>query len=380
MNMKRVSILMMGLCTIPVLLAVAGWNVVFSDGTNLTTRTSTATNALGPTASYVRPAYVSSNNTYSGGTTQAMDQLTATGMVMRGNIALNGNWLSGDGDGEGLFISSAGQLRSAFSNEAPAGAAWANVKSMHYASLGLVGVTGDNNTFGGYRAKGTFSAPTAVQSGDIMFFMFAAGYTTNWTASRAGIYISATENWLATSNGCSMAFSTTPNNGSTTRTTWLQLDGNGGLRMNNMSTTPTTGSGYGVIASSNSEVYVWDGSGNRTLISAENEKGEMVRVTDKPYGGFTETVNLSLLGRMMEDLASGKVVEQYAGKIYSSNSIPVLDWRANEARQEAEVLAAQLQWTPELGAYPKPYAKRPIPLWATEAQKQFDSKYVEAEK
>lgn len=93
--------------------------------------------------------------------------------------------------------------------------------------LGLVGVDGASATFTvdsyangvagagvvfiGRRADGTGAAPTAVQSGENIFFLGSRGYGTSGflTASTGGIQITAAENYTNTAGGTTMSFLTT---------------------------------------------------------------------------------------------------------------------------------------------------------------------------
>ena len=98
------------------------------------------------------------------------------------------------------------------------------------------------------------------------------------------------------------------------------------------------------------------------------------------------------------------------GKIYKRiQSEPTEDWRANESRQAAERAAEIAAWEQADTAHkaevakweaipfankakltpptkeddrpkPEPYQTRPIPTWAAEAQRQFDSKWGAVEK
>jgi hypothetical protein len=79
--------------------------------------------------------------------------------------------------------------------------------STSYANANFAGA------FVGRRARGTMSAPAAVQSGDALVFVGARGYdgTAFTSASRAFILMEASENWTATAQGTRIRFATTAN-------------------------------------------------------------------------------------------------------------------------------------------------------------------------
>jgi hypothetical protein len=79
--------------------------------------------------------------------------------------------------------------------------------STSYANANFAGA------FVGRRARGTMSAPAAVQSGDGLVFVGARGYdgTAFTSASRAFIRMDASENWTATAQGTRIVFATTAN-------------------------------------------------------------------------------------------------------------------------------------------------------------------------
>jgi hypothetical protein len=79
--------------------------------------------------------------------------------------------------------------------------------STSYANANFAGA------FVGRRARGTMSAPAAVQSGDALVFVGARGYdgTAFTSASRAFIRMDASENWTATAQGARIVFATTAN-------------------------------------------------------------------------------------------------------------------------------------------------------------------------
>lgn len=96
-----------------------------------------------------------------------------------------------------------------------------------------VWVTSYTNAVGPYflarRSRGTFAAPTAVQSGDQLSGLFGRGYGASaFGTALVGITIQAAQNWTDAAQGTSIAFSTTANN-ATTPATRMTLDQSGFL-------------------------------------------------------------------------------------------------------------------------------------------------------
>jgi hypothetical protein len=81
----------------------------------------------------------------------------------------------------------------------------------------------------GWRANGTKTSPSAVNSGDVLLRLRARGHNgTDWTESKAVINMKASENWMSTGNGTSLDVQLTPN-GTTSPQTVMSLNGNGDL-------------------------------------------------------------------------------------------------------------------------------------------------------
>ena len=139
------------LCALP---AYAAWNIVLSDGTNLTTRTATATNDLGHTASYAPPAYLASNNSFAGGTTQAFDQVGATNLDVYGTISEGGTLLSSK------YVP---QTRTITINGVE-GTLSSNISFTVVGGDGGDVYTASNNTFAG---ENTFTQPVVVAYGTV---------------------------------------------------------------------------------------------------------------------------------------------------------------------------------------------------------------------
>ena len=75
------------------------------------------------------------------------------------------------------------------------------------------------------RARSESGSPAAVQNSDVIgFFSFRGWNGTGWTGTKAGISVTATEDWSETQNGNLVTISHTPN-GSNTLTAALQIKG-----------------------------------------------------------------------------------------------------------------------------------------------------------
>jgi hypothetical protein len=86
--------------------------------------------------------------------------------------------------------------------------------------------------FVGRRARGTMSAPAAVQSGDALVLIGARGYDgTDFTsASRAFIRMNASENWTPTAQGTQIVLATTAN-GTTSTAARVVIQGSGDVEV-----------------------------------------------------------------------------------------------------------------------------------------------------
>ena len=92
----------------------------------------------------------------------------------------------------------------------------------------LTSITNTGNQAAQYvqqRARSNSGNPAAVESGDVIgFFSFRGWDGTDWTGTKAGISVTATEDWSETENGNLITISHTPN-GSDTLTAALQIKG-----------------------------------------------------------------------------------------------------------------------------------------------------------
>jgi len=102
------------------------------------------------------------------------------------------------------------------------------------------------------RARGSISAPSAVQSGDAIGGVWARGYGTTGFAGtgRGSVMFYATQNWTDTAHGTASEFATTAN-GSTSRSRTLYLDQDGSVTFNRIGTTASAANAYLDSASSN---------------------------------------------------------------------------------------------------------------------------------
>jgi hypothetical protein len=94
-----------------------------------------------------------------------------------------------------------------------------------------------NSAIVGSRARGTSAAPAAVQSGDALVGFLGRGYGgTNFSGTRGGMFVSASENWTNTAQGTRLNFNTTTN-GTITPGTRMTIDNTGNVGIG--TTTPS---------------------------------------------------------------------------------------------------------------------------------------------
>ncbi len=93
----------------------------------------------------------------------------------------------------------------------------------------LTSITNTGNQAAQYvqqRARSDSGSPAAVESGDVIgMFSFRGWHGSGWTGTKAGITVTATEDWSTSSNGNLVTISHTPN-GSSALTPALQIKGN----------------------------------------------------------------------------------------------------------------------------------------------------------
>jgi hypothetical protein len=106
-------------------------------------------------------------------------------------------------------------------------------------------MTSYTNAVGPYylarRSRGTFGAPTAVQSGDALAGFYGQGYgaTAFGPAFTGGMTVQAAQNWTDTAQGTALTFTTTAI-GATSPTTRMTIDATGNLGIGT-TTTPAAG-------------------------------------------------------------------------------------------------------------------------------------------
>ena len=139
------------------------------------------------------------------------------------NLATNGYWISNDGDNEGIYIDESGNV--GIGTASP-------TQMLEVANDGNTNIaaTRYSNDVGGsafvlQKARGTQSAPAAVQAGDAIFNLSAAGYTSggSFKLNATTIQAYAAEGFTAIANGAYLTFNTTPI-GSTTRAERVRID------------------------------------------------------------------------------------------------------------------------------------------------------------
>lgn len=111
-----------------------------------------------------------------------------------------------------------------------------NTERVHIRAAGVSGTIGQP-VFGLFSARGTYSTPTSVQTGDPLGYYQLGGYDGSGWIRGAWIQGIAAENYSSTNRGTSISFSTTPV-GSTTIGEVMRLSGNGNVGVG--TTSPNT--------------------------------------------------------------------------------------------------------------------------------------------
>lgn len=138
--------------------------------------------------------------------------------------------------------------------------------------------------FRGFAVRGTFAAPSQVQSGDVLAGFSGSGEWANktnpfWVSgdSRGSMRVVATENWTGVSNnGTALVFSTTPL-ASATMAEAARLDGNGLLGIG------TSAANFGITLSKNNPIPSGTGRQGIAINTYENATG----LTGSGYRAFT---------------------------------------------------------------------------------------------
>jgi|GEM_PF-2155838 len=178
-----------------------------------------------------------------GGGSGSGDFLASGTVPMTGNFRLSGNYLSNDGDSEGLRVSNNGNVAIGATSPTSRLLISRNTAqpsiSFNNALLNVVG--GDSefaiiNTdsyaseplFIQRRANGTLSAPSAVQAYQNILQVLGYGYGTSAfsASSRVAMIGSAQEDWTNSAHGSMLSFWTTPN-GSTSMAERVRIHNTG---------------------------------------------------------------------------------------------------------------------------------------------------------
>ena len=119
------------------------------------------------------------------------------------NIILSGNYLSGDGGDEGVFVTSIGNV--GIGTTSPA-------TSLEIEGSTVMVTRNINNDLPSYlvlrKSRGTSSSPTAVASNDALGRILAQGYDGNSYPNGSSILLRATQNWTDSATGSSIEFYT----------------------------------------------------------------------------------------------------------------------------------------------------------------------------
>lgn len=112
------------------------------------------------------------------------------------------------------------------------------------------------------RARGTNTAPTAVQSGDVLGNQYFGGHDGTIFSDNVRILSSATENWSATNHGTGVSFRTTKNGAAEVIAERMNIDSNGNLNI-------TTQAHVGILSTVNNDLGT-DVSGNMLGVATED--------------------------------------------------------------------------------------------------------------
>lgn len=331
-------------------------HIVLYDGTNLYTSTTTAYTNLGSVN------LAATNSDALGGVAAGSHFLNDGTRQLTGNVRLNGNWLSGDGDGEGITVDSAGLVTI---NGYPS---WPDTFRQVFGSK--IDAYQCTNAAGGtsfnlYRAGGTYTTPGVASNAYNGAFNLRAWDGYAWRiAGQLMFELSATATSNSTPGQISM-LTVPPAGGAYKYALTVQSDRS--VLLYNVSGGPATPSGGALLYATNAEMWVMDGSGNKTQISPHNDRGEWTPVSENVYSGVRELVNQTILAKAIESLLP--MDSPYKGKVYSVvTNTPTANWNDDQARFEAERNAAIARWdaTPVAdreGPRPEPYVKKPEPDW-----------------
>lgn len=345
---------------------------------------------------------LASNNTFAAGTTQSFDSATVTNLTMQGgNIALGSGYLSGDGGNEGVSVDSSGNVRVLYAaphTDYRRTLASSSTLTQESASNGVASAP----YFMVRRYSGSISAPGPT-SNTYFGVMGLQGHDGVNVRNGAQVYYTASQDWATNALGSYIRFLTIQNGGTSVAEA-MSIREDKAVRLYNMTTGPTTGSGYIVHGASNNVAYVWNGAGVRTQLTSHNESNELCKIDYDEYTGIGTEINLQYMAEVLEEMLPKD--HKYKGKliIRTTNETAIADWRANEARQAAERSAEIAAWEQADSEHkaklakwqaipmadkarltpptkeddrpkPEPYAVRPIPTWAVGAQGRFDVLY-----
>lgn len=148
----------------------------------------------------------------------------------------------------------------------------------------------DGAVIRGLRARGTISAPTAVQAGDVLTGLRAIGYNgSGFTATRGGIDVFTAEAWTATANGTYTTIDTTAT-GTATPIERVRVDQNGNVGIGTTSPKQKLDVNGDVNIGTGTNTYPTTPAG--TVGSITLNGGSLLRaVMNDGTGNYTEYLN-----------------------------------------------------------------------------------------
>lgn len=199
--------------------------------------------------------------------------------------------------------------------------------------------------FGGFRYNGTYTAPTAVQSGDTLSTFGGAGHNGSFTTGyKAGVLAKATETWTSTANGSRLTFEVTPN-GSTSRAIAWSIDQDSALVHESSGRKLVVGFGSpeGVVtAPGGSQYWRRDGGAGTSTYVKETVSGNTgwVGIGAAGGGGVASSRQILTVNSLTGggDLSADRTLQLVndsaspgANKVYGTDGSGVRGWKADPA-------------------------------------------------
>ncbi len=247
---------------------------------------------------------------------------TLGSLQMNGNINLNGNYISGDGNNQGIFVDAEGRV--GINGTSPiSGLSVINTDGGSDGwkdDIGMIAYGNGGGDFGsliGFRARGTEASPEAVQANNWITMLTGSGYDGSSFSPGASIAVQAETDW-SVEKSARLRFHTT-SNGSSSEKMRITSDGDVGIGIINPSATldvggnaeingllDVTGSGESTVAgrlkvgTGAGGGSVGDIAGNR-ICDHQGDCMSIDSIVGDGSGGGT--------GALLPDCANGQILE-----------------------------------------------------------------------